>query len=169
MKTLINRLLFLSACLAACGTAACSDCDDPVDPNIAVCPEYPEPIGSYAFDGTAGDIVDGVYTQDEYDLQFIFSPQMMTATVDTYFIIGIHSYWLGQTVDCERVFHNDDYVFVYEDPWYLYTQYKKVTGTIRIDRKEARFTVALDLCLHDGKPFTASIDGELRNGQDTEE
>ena len=39
----------------------------------------------------------------------------------------------------------------------------------RIDRKGDRFTVELDLHLHDGKPFTASFTGELRNGLDTEE
>ncbi|WP_147637681.1 hypothetical protein [Alistipes sp.] len=169
MKKLLRYMLCALAGAAALGLTACNDSDDtpPREDPVVVPP--PEAIGTYSFDGTKGDIVDGVYTEDDYDLQFIFSPQMMTSTIETYFIIGVHRYWVGQTVDAEQVYHNDDYLFVYEDPWYLYTQYKKVTGSIYIDRKGDRFTVELDLHLHDGKPFTASFTGELRNGLDTEE
>lgn len=168
MKRTFNCFILAAACLAALCLAACDDKDDiPVNEEPGVLP--PDPIGVYSFDGEQGIIADGVYTQDEYDIQFVFSPKMMTSAVDTYFLVGVHNYWIGQRIDCERVFHNDDYVFVYEDPWYLYTQYKKVTGTVLIEQQGTRFTVQLDLRLHDGKPFTAAFEGELRNGLDTEE
>lgn len=168
MKTKTRFLLFLTACTILCGFTACNDHDEH-EPGKPDC-KLPLPsIGTYSFDAQQGSIADGVFMQDEQEIQFIFSPQMMTDAVDTYFLVGVRNYWIGQTIDCQSVYHNDDYVFVYEDPRYLYTQYKKVSGTILIDRKGDRFTVSLDLRLHDGKPFTASFEGELRNGNETEE
>lgn len=155
-------LLLLTACTILCGPTSCND----PEPGENDCKLPPSPIGTYSFDGRQVAIADGVFTQDEQQIQFVFSPQMLTSAIDTYFIVGVRNYWLGQRIDCASVYHNDDYLFVYEDPWYLYTQYKKVTGTILVDRKGNRFTVELDVHLHDGKPFIASFEGTLPDGTD---
>lgn len=43
----------------------------------------------------------------------------------TYVAFGIRLYWLGSEVDISTVSHNDDYIFIYEDPVHYYSQYRR--------------------------------------------
>ena len=71
-------------------------------------------------------------------------------------------YWEGQVVDASTLYHNDQYVFIYEDPIYYYSQYKKVTGTFYVQRNsETNVTVKLNLRLHDGVRFKAEVTADL--------
>ena len=65
-------------------------------------------------------------------------------------------------VDASSLYHNDQYVFIYEDPIYYYSQYKKVTGTFYVQRNsETNVTVKLNLRLHDGVRFKEEVTADL--------
>ena len=67
-----------------------------------------------------------------------------------------------RVVDASSLYHNDQYVFIYEDPIYYYSQYKKVTGTFYVQRNsETNVTVKLNLRLHDGVRFKAEVTADL--------
>ena len=130
------NLFALSGLLLA--FVGCSDDNDSVTPGPDV-EEMPS-IGTYSFRGEANKIVTG----------------------DTYFVFSLHLYWEGQVVDASSLYHNDQYVFIYEDPIYYYSQYKKVTGTFYVQRNsETNVTVKLNLRLHDGVRFKTEVTADL--------
>ena len=138
------NLFALSGLLLA--FVGCSDDNDSVTPGPGV-EEVPS-IGTYSFRGVANNIVSGVASVDGDYL--------------TYFVFSLHLYWEGQVVDASSLYHNDQYVFIYEDPIYYYSQYKKVTGTFYVQRNsETNVTVKLNLRLHDGVRFKADLTAEL--------
>ena len=138
------NLFVLSGLLSA--FVGCSDNNDPVTPRPDV-EEVPS-IGSYSF--------------RDY-LTCVFSPEKMDEEkTDTYFAFSHHLYWEGQVVDASTLYHNDQYVFIYEDPFYYYSQYKKVTGTFCVQRNsETNVTVKLNLRPHDGVRFKAEVTADL--------
>jgi hypothetical protein len=155
------NLFVLSGLLSA--FVGCSDNNDPVTPRPDV-EEVPS-IGSYSFRGEMNKIVSGVASVDGDYLTCVFSPEKMDEEkTDTYFAFSLHLYWEGQVVDASTLYHNDQYVFIYEDPFYYYSQYKKVTGTFYVQRNsETNVTVKLNLRLHDGVRFKAEVTADLMN------
>ena len=83
-------------------------------------------------------------------------------SVKTYAIIGVHTALLGERLDVERRFHNDDYIFVYEDPVCYYSNYRPLqSGTIMMSRSAdgKMVDVEADVILYDGTPFRYSAKG----------
>ena len=153
------NLFALSGLLLA--FVGCSDDNDSITPGPDV-EEMPS-TGTYSFRGEANKIVTGVASVDGDYLTCVLSPEKMDeGKTDTYFAFSLHLYWEGQVVDASTLYHNDQYVFIYEDPIYYYSQYKKVTGTFYVQRNsETNVTVKLNLRLHDGVRFKAEVTADL--------
>ena len=147
-KILLKYLnLYVLSGLLLVGFAGCSDDkdNDPVNPGPDV-EELPS-IGTYSFRGEANRIVSGEATMDGGYFTCIFSLGM---------------YWEGQVVDASTLYQNDQYFFIYEDPFYYYSQYKRVTGTFYVKRNnDENVTVKLNLRLHDGVRFKAEVTADL--------
>lgn len=163
-KILLKYLnLFVLSGLLLVGFAGCSDDkdNDPVNPGLDV-EELPS-IGTYSFRGEANKIVSGVASMDGDYFTCILSPEEMEGgKTNTYFMFSLHMYWEGQVVDASTLYHNDQYVFIYEDPFYYYSQYKRVTGTFYVKRNnDKNVTVKLNLRLHDGVRFKAEVTADL--------
>ena len=120
-------------------------------------------IGTYSFRGEANKIVTGVASVDGDYLTCVLSPdKLFVCYSDTFFAFSLLLFWEGQVVDASTLYHNDQYVFIYEDPIYYYSQYKKVTGTFYVQRNsETNVTVKLNLRLHDGVRFKAEVTADL--------
>ena len=82
-------------------------------------------------------------------------PQSEILSATTYAVIGLHTDLLGQEVDVTHRFHNDDYLFVYEDPLYYYSNLRPLQGgTLLLERNgEHYLRVEVDVRLFDGTPF----------------
>lgn len=152
------------------GAAACSDDKQDPSPIVEDPVEKPEPIGMYRFDGQPYDLYYGSYAEDEYSYYFVFSPLDGTRPLTTYALIGLKKGFEGQEMDATRIFHNDDYYFVFEDPVRLYSQYRQLkSGTIYVKRNaQDDFTVRLDVLLYDGTPFAIDFSGRLAAAASTE-
>ena len=98
-----------------------------------------------------------------YRCSCIFSPeQIQDGKTSTYFLFSLGMYWEGQVVDASTLYQNDQYFFIYEDPFYYYSQYKRVTGTFYVKRNnDENVTVKLNLRLHDGVRFKAEVTADL--------
>lgn len=160
----LYRILLAAMCCCTLGVA-CND-DDPMPEPM----ETPEPIGTYEFDGDTYDILTGYFVEDDFDYVFTFSPLAPSAPLTTYAVFSIHKFWEGEEVDVETVYHNDDYVFIYEDPVHYYSQYWKLqSGTYFVKRNRGNnFSIRLDFRLADGTPFKIDFTGEL-TAPETEE
>ena len=142
-KILLKYLnLYVLSGLLLVGFAGCSDDkdNDPVNPGPDV-EELPS-IGTYSFRGEANRIVSGEATMDGGYFTCIFSPEkIQDGKTSTYFLFS-----LG----------------IYEDPFYYYSQYKRVTGTFYVKRNnDENVTVKLNLRLHDGVRFKAEVTADL--------
>ena len=150
-KILLKYLnLYVLSGLLLVGFAGCSDDkdNDPVNPGPDV-EELPS-IGTYSFRGEANRIVSGEATIDGGYF------------TSTYFLFSLGMYWEGQVVDASTLYQNDQYFFIYEDPFYYYSQYKRVTGTFYVKRNnDENVTVKLNLRLHDGVRFKAEVTADL--------
>ena len=95
---------------------------------------------------------------------FSFTPLPPHVEMTTYAAFGIRLYWLNKEVNIHDVYHNDDYIFVYEDPVRYYSQYRRLTdGTFHVKQNsESNFTVKLDLILPDGIPFKMDYTGDFQ-------
>ena len=93
----------------------------------------------------------------------IFSPEkIQDGKTSTYFLFSLGMYWEGQVVDASTLYQNDQYFFIYKDPFYYYSQYKRVTGTFYVKRNnDENVTVKLNLRLHDGVRFKAEVTADL--------
>ena len=143
-KILLKYLnLYVLSGLLLVGFAGCSDDkdNDPVNPGPDV-EELPS-IGGY--------------------FTCIFSPEkIQDGKTSTYFLFSLGMYWEGQVVDASTLYQNDQYFFIYEDPFYYYSQYKRVTGTFYVKRNnDENVTVKLNLRLHDGVRFKAEVTADL--------
>ena len=153
------NLFALSGLLLA--FVGCSDDNDSVTPGPGV-EEVPS-IGTYSFRGAANRIVSGEATIDGGYFTCIFSPEkIQDGKTSTYFLFSLGMYWEGQVVDASTLYQNDQYFFIYEDPFYYYSQYKRVTGTFYVKRNnDENVTVKLNLRLHDGVRFKAEVTADL--------
>lgn len=113
--------------------------------------------GSWQF-GDESVPVNMVRTYDAAQFLVLLSPLTDETNVTTSVIIGLKHELLGMDVDVEYKFHNDDYVFVYEDPQYYYSQHTPLeSGTIYIQQiGDSRVSVDVDVVLQGGKPFRYS-------------
>lgn len=135
-------------------------CDDEEESVSETLPS-PDPIGSYAFDGTEYDIVYGGYFEDEVGYYFLFSPQPQENR-QTVFMLGLVKQYVGRDNDVTTLY-TGDYLFMYEDSDYYYPpDYKLQSGVIRVSVfGDGGFEVHLNVRLPDGKPFSADFNGQL--------
>ena len=73
----------------------------------------------------------------------------------TYAVVGIHTDLVGTEIDVEYRFHNDDYIFIYEDPSYYHGAIRPLQrGTIRLNRTTTGLIdLYIDVVLYDGRTF----------------
>lgn len=136
---------------------ACSTDDDNGNKSYPV-------LGTYELDGEEYEIVSRRYSNDGTYMMFSFTPLPPHVEMTTYAAFGIRLYWLNKEVNIHDVYHNDDYIFVYEDPVRYYSQYRRLTdGTFHVKQNsESNFTVKLDLILPDGIPFKMDYTGDFQ-------
>lgn len=118
------------------------------------------PLGTYLFDGKEYPIKSAVYVDDNRQILIRISPLEMTEDQVTYIVLGINASLEGQEVDVDRMYHNDDYYFRYEDPLYYYSEFRKLkSGTMKIQRglEEGVYNIEADILLPDGKAFKLSL------------
>ena len=83
------------------------------------------------------------------------SPLDDILTATTYAVVGVNTELLGQRVDVKHKFHNDDYIFVYEDSVSYYSPYRPLqSGEILLKRSASgTVDVEVDVVLYDGTTF----------------
>lgn len=146
----------LAMLCGAAGLTGCSSDDDEPAP-------APTELGTYRFDGVSYDILSVRSSNDGSYLMFSFSPLAASAPMTTYVAFGIRLYWLGSEVDISTVSHNDDYIFIYEDPVHYYSQYRRpLEGSYFVgENGENNYTVRIRFTLPDGKPFEMDFTGDF--------
>ena len=96
-------------------------------------------------------------------VQFLLkiSPLEDVMTATTYAIVGVHNDLLGKELNVEYKYHNDDYIFVYEDPVCYYSHLRPLqSGTIYLSRSASgTIGVKVDVVLYDGTPFRYAAEG----------
>ena len=96
-------------------------------------------------------------------VQFLLkiSPLEDVLSATTYAVVGVHTSLLGERLDVERHYHNDDYLFVYEDPVSYYSHLRPLqSGTIYLSRSASgTIGVEVDVVLYDGTPFRYAAEG----------
>lgn len=114
----------------------------------------PAPYGYFHLGDEKIPVVSFV-TASEWQYVLKISPLEDILTATTYAAVGVRSEFLGQEIDVETKFHNDDYIFVYEDPTRYYAPFRKLqSGTIFIDElKSGEVSVKVDVILYDGTHF----------------
>ena len=151
MKTL--KLSF--AILAALFMIPCCQKPDPVTE---------PPVATYIYDGDEFPVHSLAYVDGDQVLIQI-SPQKPGDKKTTYAVIGVTRELLGETIDIEHAWHNDDYFFVYETPLKYYSQYRKLlSGTLCIRQSAAdpdEFDIYADLVLPDQKGFRFEYEGSV--------
>lgn len=163
MMKLRNLLPGLLAC-AALVLTACGEDDNPPPKT------WPDPIGSYSFDGEEYPIYYLAFSQDNSSeggyCSFLFSPIDQSegpVKLTTYFLFSIQNFFVGKgELNVNELYHNDSYVFAYEDPVHFYSQYRKLQGgTVGVDLSgDGTIRLRLkDLRLNDGKPFSCEFEG----------
>lgn len=147
-----SALLLGLSCLIACSTD---------DGNGGE--SYPV-LGTYEFNGDEYEIISTRHSNDGTYLMFSFTPLPPYAEMTTYAAFGIRLYWLDKEVDIHEVDHNDDYIFVYEDPIRYYSQYRRLAdGTFFVGHNgDDNYTLRLDVTLPDGIPFRMDYTGDFR-------
>lgn len=149
-----NHPLILSiVLLLATISTACQQPDEPTPPPM---PEVlPPPYGYYTF-GDEEIPVHSFLTAEEGHLLLKLSPLKEPLSATTYAIVGVHTALLGEEIDVTRKFHNDDYIFIYEDPVRYFSAIRPLTsGTIFLDRNAAGVVrVKVDVELFDGTRFS---------------
>lgn len=154
----IGRIICALMALAAVFSCTKAEQEVPEKPAVPA-----EVLGTYSFDGKDYDILSVRHTDDGTYLMFTFSPLPDSGKMTTYAAFGIRLYWLDKEVDIKDVNHNDDYVFVYEDPVRYYSQYRRpVSGKYMVKKnKERNYTVNVELTLADGTPFSMDFTGDF--------
>ncbi len=93
-------------------------------------------------------------------VQFLLkiSPLEDVLSATTYAVVGVHNDLLGKELDVEYKYHNDDYIFVYEDPVSYYSHQRPLqSGKIMLRHNGAGVVdVEVDVRLYDGTPFRYS-------------
>lgn len=83
------------------------------------------------------------------------SPLDDILSATTYAVVGVNTALLGQRIDVKHKFHNDDYIFVYEDPVSYFSPYRPLqSGEILLKCSSSGVVdVEVDVVLYDGTPF----------------
>jgi len=120
-------------------------------------PPTPEPApsyGHYLFDNNSIGVRSYVIAEDSH-LWLKLSPLEEVVSATTYAIVGAHTEWLGRDIDVASRYHNDDYIFIYEDPVCYYAPTRPLqSGTIKLEKTpEGNLNVLVDVVLYDGTPF----------------
>ena len=99
--------------------------------------------------------VNYVQTYDNEDmLLVILSPLTDKSNLTTNAIFGVKRELLGEELDVERYYCNDDYIIVYEDPQCYYAPFRRPqAGTIKMQRSGKKVWVDVDVVLFDGTPL----------------
>lgn len=144
--------LALLLCGAVCfGVVGCSQPDEPIEPS-----KKPQAPYGYIHLGEEQIPVESfITTDDEGYFMLKLSPLEEVLTATTYAVVGLRTDLLGNEIDVQTKFHNDDYIFVYEDPLYYYAPFRPMrSGTILLDRNSAGIVrVRVDVELFDGVRF----------------
>lgn len=95
----------------------------------------------------------------EDNLEFIESvPDTVTFTNAEFIYNGDD---IGEEINVDTAWHNDDYYFRYEDPVMYYSEYRKLkSGTICIKKASNAkniFSLKADIILPDGKDFKVEL------------
>lgn len=169
MKEYFKYILLLTCVSTVLLTLSSCNSDDDDEKPVAPPPteEITEGIGNYRFRGVDYPITTGLFNVDEEGgITCVFSPENLESeNVTTYFSIYMPQYWLGEERNTvtDGLWKNLDYIFIYEDPTYYYSQYQAVTGKIYIKQNSAtNLTVSLNLRLHDNVHFKADVTADLK-------
>lgn len=86
------------------------------------------------------------------------SPLEDILSATTYVIVGVNTKFMGEKIDVETKYHNDDYIVIYEDPTRYYAPFRQLrSGTILLDRNAAgEIRAEVDVVLFDGTRLTYS-------------
>lgn len=124
------------------------------EPVVEVPEAEPAPYGYYYF-GDEEVPVNAFVTAEDATFMLKLSPLDDVVGATTYAIVGVHTQLLGLELDVERHYHNDDYVFIYEDPLYYFSARRPLlSGKILLDRNSAGVVRAdIDVVLYDGTTF----------------
>lgn len=168
MKAILRKYLLATSLIALCMVFVSCSGDDQAEEK-----KPSKAIGSYSIDGVEHNIVNGVYVVANGYYEFMFTPcESLTSDRHTTIILNVLSAFDGRELDVERFYHNDDYIFSYEDNFFYYSRFNALkSGTIMVTRKgENSFSVEMNnIELPDGRPFELSFDGELPSVYDIEE
>lgn len=81
----------------------------------------------------------------------MLSPLTDSSNLTTNAIIGLRAELLGETHNVERLYCNDDYIVVYEDPQCYYAPFRRLqSGTIFMSKDESGISVDVNVVLFDG-------------------
>lgn len=94
-------------------------------------------------------------TSDSEDmLLVVLSPLTDASNLTTNAIIGVKRALLGEELDVEHLYCNDDYVVVYEDPQCYYAPFRPLkSGKIVMQKGNNSVGVEVDVVLFDGTPL----------------
>lgn len=148
IKPILKELWLLIALLA---TISCSTSEE-------YKPQTHQPRYNYFTFGSEEIPVESILiSEDDSHLIVKISPLEEVLTATTYAIIGVHKELLGKDIDVSLRYHNDDYIFAYEDPIYYYSPTLRPLqeGRILMDRNAAgTVRLEVDVKLYDGTPFS---------------
>ncbi|MGM9787449.1 MAG: hypothetical protein ACI3ZF_00915 [Candidatus Cryptobacteroides sp.] len=150
-----SKLLILAASLLF---FSCEKNDSPSpDPDS----EKQEALFQFSFNSESRDICEMAYRLSEDNVMFVFRGDEKTETLVQF---GLKSVFIGRENKVEDIYHNDDYLFFFEDKDYLYTQYHALkSGTIYVCKleEEDNWDIKLDLVLPEGSSFLLSYQGKI--------
>jgi hypothetical protein len=87
----------------------------------------------------------------------LLSPLTDKSNMTTSVIVGLRSELVGSKAYVSRLYCNDDYVVIYEDPQCYYAPFRSLlSGTISIKMEDGRVDIDLDVELYDGTPLRYS-------------
>lgn len=114
-----------------------------------------EPTYGYYYFGEEEVPVSSFVTAEDMTFMLKISPLEDVVKATTYAIVGVRTELLGEELNVENEYHNDDYVFIYEDPIYYFAARRPLrSGKILLDRNSAGVVrVDVDVVLYDGTPF----------------
>lgn len=125
------------------------------EPNVEEEDRVAEAVYGYYYLGEEKIAVMSATTAEGQQFLLKISPLDDILSATTYAVVGVHPDLLGQKIDVEHKFHNDDYIFVYEDPASYYSHYRPLqSGEILLKRSTSGVVdVEVDVVLYDGTPF----------------
>jgi hypothetical protein len=150
MKRVTHHIKLVAAVATMLLGVACTTPEEPTP--------KPKPLGTYGYFYLGEEEVPVVSYSTVEDGHFLLklSPLEDVRSATTYAIVGVNTAFIGTEIDVTTKYHNDDYIFVYEDPTRYYAPYRQLqSGTIMLDKNGAGMVRAkVDIVLSDGTPFS---------------